>query len=271
MNDQSQGLAKRRERASHDVSLRPRAARAASTMIRMAPFAPTCQSGEMCMKVRSGEAASASVSAPMTAPIGRDAPADEFAAAEDDAGDREKRVAAADIRVGGGGDADQRQAGEDAEEAGEREHRHLDLQKRPAGPRDRDGVSAGAAQDRAVGGAHQPDMHDERDDDRRHDGEGDVRRLEAHQREQPVGRLAARSRQEEDREALPDEAHAERHHDRGQVAQVDQRAERGIDADAADQDDDAEERRVVQPRRRHAADEADEGADREIEVVARRG
>src|SRR5262249_27283574 len=45
-------------------------ARAASTMIRMAPLAPTCQSGGICMKVSSGEAASARVSAPMTAPIG---------------------------------------------------------------------------------------------------------------------------------------------------------------------------------------------------------
>src|SRR5262249_59538376 len=45
-------------------------ARAASTMIRMAPLAPTCQSGGICMKVKSGEAARASVSAPITAPIG---------------------------------------------------------------------------------------------------------------------------------------------------------------------------------------------------------
>ena len=43
-------------------------------MIRMAPLAPTCQSGGMCMKVRSGEAASASVSAPITAPIGETRP-----------------------------------------------------------------------------------------------------------------------------------------------------------------------------------------------------
>src|SRR5262249_50213728 len=52
------------------TSLRLMMARAASTMIRIAPLAPTCQSGGMCMNVSRGEAASASVSAPITAPIG---------------------------------------------------------------------------------------------------------------------------------------------------------------------------------------------------------
>ena len=55
---------------------------------------------------------------------------------------------------------------------------------------------------------------------KRHEG-----RLEGHEREQPVRRAAARLRQKQDGQALPDEAHAERHDDRGQVAQVDQRAE----------------------------------------------
>ena len=39
-------------------------------MIRIAPLAATCQSGGMRMKVSSGEAAIAIVSAPSTAPIG---------------------------------------------------------------------------------------------------------------------------------------------------------------------------------------------------------
>ncbi len=51
------------------------------------------------MKVSSGEAASASVSAPMHRADRRDAAADELAAAEDDAGDRQQRVAVADIGV----------------------------------------------------------------------------------------------------------------------------------------------------------------------------
>ena len=101
---------------SLSLSLRLISARAASTMMRMAPLAPTCQSGGMCMKVSSGEAASASVSAPMHRADRRDAAADELAAAEDDAGDRQQRVAIADIGVGRGGDADQRHAGEHAEQ-----------------------------------------------------------------------------------------------------------------------------------------------------------
>ena len=116
------------------------------------------------MKVRSGEAASASVRAPMTGADRRDAAADELAAAEDDAGDRQQRVAVADIGVGRGGDADQRHAGKHAEHPGEREHDHLGLEQRPAGAADGDGVAAGAAQDRAVGCAHQADMDDEGDD-----------------------------------------------------------------------------------------------------------
>ena len=56
------------------LSRREISARAARTMIRIAPLAPTCQSGGMCMKERSDEAASASVSAPITAPIGETRP-----------------------------------------------------------------------------------------------------------------------------------------------------------------------------------------------------
>ena len=69
-------------------------------------------------------------------------------------------------------------------------------------------------------------------------------------------------------EAEPDEGHAERHDDRGQLAQLDQRADaRRRRRCSAARASDAEQRRVVQPGRGDAGDEADEGADREVEVV----
>ena len=68
----------------------------------------------------------------------RDAAADEFAAAEDHAGDREQRVAVADIGVGRGGDADQRHAGQHAEQRPPaRTCVILVLEQRPAGALDR--------------------------------------------------------------------------------------------------------------------------------------
>ncbi len=75
-NDQIQGLANSLPSAPviAPASFRLISTRAASTTIRMAPLAATCQSGGMCMKVSSGEAASASVSAPITAPIGETRP-----------------------------------------------------------------------------------------------------------------------------------------------------------------------------------------------------
>ena len=54
----------------------------------------------------------------------------------------------------------------------------------------------------------------------------------------------------------------------GRLRGMDQRAERGIDADRAEEHERAEQRRVAQPGRGDAADEADEGADRQVEFVA---
>src|SRR5580704_7804496 len=67
----------------------------------------------------------------------------------------------------------------------------------------------------------------------------------------------------------PGETHAERDDDRGQIAQIDERAERGVERYATHQRQRAEPRLVAQPGRRYAADKADESADRQIEVVAR--
>ena len=53
------------------------------------------------------------------------------------------------------------------------------------------------------------------------------------------------------------------------MAQVNQRAQRGIGGDAADEDGGAGERGVGEKRRRDAAGEADEGTDGQIEIVAR--
>src|SRR3984893_14577234 len=55
------------------LSVRLIIARAASTMIRIPPCAPTCQSGEILMKL-SRDPASVSVKAPITAPIGETRP-----------------------------------------------------------------------------------------------------------------------------------------------------------------------------------------------------
>ena len=62
-------------------------------------------------------------------------------------------------------------------------------------------TSAGAAQDDAIGGAHQAEMYDRTDDQRRQDRERDVRRLEGRDGQQPLGRFAARLRQDEDGKA----------------------------------------------------------------------
>ena len=48
---------------------------------------------------------------------GRHAAADEFAAAQDDAGDGIERVAIGDMGIGRGGEADKREAGQHAEES----------------------------------------------------------------------------------------------------------------------------------------------------------
>ena len=69
---------------------------------------------------------------------GRDAATNEFAAAKDDSGDRQKRVASADIRnPGGGRKSNQGESREHAEHPGERIGDDLDLQKRPTGAFDR--------------------------------------------------------------------------------------------------------------------------------------
>ena len=88
-------------------------------MIRIAPCAPICQSGGMRRKERK-EPASVRVMRADHGTDGRDPPADELAAAEDHAGDREQRVAQRDVGVGRGGEPDQRQARQHAEEAGQR-------------------------------------------------------------------------------------------------------------------------------------------------------
>ena len=49
---------------------------------------------------------------------------------------------------------------------------------------------------------------------------------------------------------------------------MDERAKQRIDTDRAEKHDDAKERRVAQPGGGHAADEPDEGADRQVEFVA---
>ena len=61
------------------------------------------------------------------------------------------------------------------------------------------------------------------------DRKRDERRLDAHDRLQPARRRAAGLGQEQDRQALPDETHAERDDDRGQIAQMDERAKRGVE------------------------------------------
>ena len=101
--------AMRRSARHRRFSTRSMMARSASTMIRIAPCAPICQSGGMRRKVEE-RAGSVSVIAPMHRADRRDAAADELAAAEDHAGDREQRVALGDVGVGRGGEADQRQA-----------------------------------------------------------------------------------------------------------------------------------------------------------------
>ncbi len=62
-------------------------------------------------------------------------------------------------------------------------------------------------------------MHREADDDGGHDGERHDGHLHRHDGLEPVRRLAARRRKNENGDAEPDEGKAERHHDRGQVAQ----------------------------------------------------
>ncbi len=113
-----EGDHRRFSRFSRRFSIR----RSASTMMRIAPCAPICQSGEMRRKDRN-EPASVSVSAPITAPIGRDAAADELAATEDHAGDRQQRVAQRDISIGRGGQADEGDAGKNREKAGKAHRR----------------------------------------------------------------------------------------------------------------------------------------------------
>ena len=111
---------------------------------------------------------------------------------------------------------------------------HLGLEQRPAGAADRHGVAAGAAQDRAIGRAHQAEMGDERDDDRGDDRERHEGRLQAHEACSQSGALPPGLRQQEDGEPLPDEAHAEGDDDRRQIAKIDERAEQaGVDADRA--------------------------------------
>ncbi len=79
-------------------------------MIRIAPCAPICQSGEMRRKERN-EPASVRVSAPMTAPMGETRPPVNSPPPEDDAGDRQQRVAQRDIGIGRSGQADEGDAG----------------------------------------------------------------------------------------------------------------------------------------------------------------
>ena len=150
---------------------------------------------------------------------------------------------------------------------GKREHDHLGLQERPAGALDRARIAAGAAQHRAMGRAHQPEMDDRRERKQRVDRERHEWSLPGHHRAQPFRRLAARRRQDEDRQAEPDERHAECHDDGRQVPEVDQRADRGIDQYAAGKRRDPEQRLVGEPGRADAGDEADIGTERQVEVV----
>ena len=109
--DQDPGLGKNRGAWHHHAALRrPISARAASTRIRIAPFARDLPVGrdvhegqERRRGQRQGQCADHRADR-------RNAAADEFAAAQNDARDGKQRIAIADIGVGGGGDADQRQA-----------------------------------------------------------------------------------------------------------------------------------------------------------------
>ncbi len=94
--------------------------------------------------------------APITAPTGETRPPTKLAAAEDDAGDREQRVALGDVGLRRGGEPDQRQA----RRACRRSRRApnivtLALSSDQPARSIAFGIAARAAQDRAVGGAHQ--------------------------------------------------------------------------------------------------------------------
>ena len=133
----------------HRASRSLMSARRASTTISTAPCAPICQSGEMRMKIRN-EPVRVSVTRADHRADRRDAAADELAAAQDHAGDRQQRVAVGDMGVRRGGEADQAEPGEHPEEPGQRVHQHADLEQRPAGAVDGGGVAARSAQHGAV-------------------------------------------------------------------------------------------------------------------------
>ncbi len=193
--------------------------------------------------------------------------ADKLAPAKDDSGDGKEGIAIADIGVGRSGGADQCEAGSDAEHTGEGEERDLGLEQRPAGAAYRQRIAAGTAQDRAIGSAHQADMGDGSDDNRRQDRKWYPGRLQAHELLEPIGCRTARLGQQQNREPLPDEAHAQSDDDRRQRSQVDQSAEGRIHPDRRHQHQGAEQGCLAQPGGGDAADEADEGADREVEVI----
>ena len=189
-------------------------ARRASTTIRIAPCAPICQSGEMRMKDEERAGQGQRHGADHRADR-RHAPADELAAAQDHAGDRQQRVRGRRCCASGEVvrpiSAEPRQH---AEEAGQREHQHADLEQRPAGAVD------GAWHCRRRRAAPRrrrmlirPDMRDERDHDRGDDRERHDRRLQRHQLRRAIPAPCRPGSAGSDGDAQPDERHAERHHD----------------------------------------------------------
>ena len=160
---------------------------------------------------------------------------------------------------------------EHAEQAGQREQHHLGLEQRPAGARDRERIAAGAAQDRAVGGAHQPEPADQRDEQRPRGSEtgssgGLTPMIVCSQTGAlPPGLGRSRIARPCQTKLMPSVTTIE-----GRLRRWMSAPSAGIDGDAAEQH---ERRRasgvVMQPGRGDAADEADKGADRQIEVVAR--
>src|SRR5581483_740317 len=78
----------------------------------------------------------------------------------------------------------------------------------------------------------------------------------------------ARLWQYQNGKTLPDKTHAQGHDNGRQIAEVDQRTYPGIYDYPAQQQDRAQQGRLVQPGRDNTAAKTDEGADRKIELAA---